>query len=136
MNTPNGKPTPPAGAKPWQSVLNPYYELIRGMRRSHLSYADIAARLEKECGISVTRSGVHAFVRARARRRAGYELPASETPPITVPVHTEAQASGVGSVDPALRQAQGMIPIKGRTYTDSTGREVPPPPKPFNPSEL
>ena len=136
MNTPDERPIPPAGAKPWQSMLNPYYELIRQMRRSHLSYADIAARLLKDHGITVTRSGVHAFVRARARRRVGYELPVSEVPPISAPVIAGAQCSGARSADPAPPRAHGMIPIKDRTYTDSTGREVSPPPKPFNPSEL
>jgi len=136
MNTPNGKPIPPAGAKPWHSALNPYYEMIRQMRRSHLSYADIAARLQKECGITVTRSGVHAFVRARARRRAGYELPESEPAPAFAPLPTGAHKDATRSADLPPRRSQGMIPVKDRTYTDSTGREVPPPPKPFNPSEL
>ena len=116
-------PVPPRGAKPWQSKLNPCLELIRQWRRAGLSYAAIAERLAGEHGIRMTRSAIHAFVRARARRKRGYELPPEE--------------SGRGMVSESKPMPSKQMPAGTvRRYTDAAGRVVAPPPPPFDPESL
>jgi seryl-tRNA synthetase len=59
--------------KPPRSRLEPYYELVKELRRRGRTYRDIADILAEECQLRVTASGIHAFVRTRsqAKRRLG-----------------------------------------------------------------
>ena len=59
--------------KPPRSRLEPYYELVKELRRRGRTYRDIAQILAENCQLEVTASGIHAFVRrrSRAKRRPG-----------------------------------------------------------------
>ena len=63
-----------------RSKLEPYYEVIRKLRRKRHTYAQIAHFLAEHFHVTVTRTNIHAFVAVRARRKARtlYELPAPE----------------------------------------------------------
>jgi IS30 family transposase len=75
--------------KPPRSRLEPYWDLIRELRRRGRTYRDIAQLLAEKFEVAVSPSTVHDFVRVRTRRRqrppqvesiAG-DAVASETPP-------------------------------------------------------
>ncbi len=59
--------------KPPRSRLQPYWELIRELRRRGQTFQDIAHILAEKCQVQVTASAVHDFVRKRfqAKRRPG-----------------------------------------------------------------
>lgn len=126
-------PKPPIGAKPWQSCLNPYAEEIRVWRHARLSYATIARRLAEKHELKVTRSAIHSFVRARARRRSYYELP--ELPRAMLSTRPEPNPRS-DSERLGVQRGPLLPTAPSRRYTDSSGREVPPPPKPIDPNEL
>jgi hypothetical protein len=77
--------------KPPRSRLEPYWELIRELRRRGRTYRDIAQLLAEKFEVAVSPSTVHDFVRVRTRPRQrsqqvelpAVEMPASET--ATVP---------------------------------------------------
>jgi hypothetical protein len=56
-------------AKPGRSRLEPFGELIDGLRQHGLTCRDIAAVLEEKCQFQTSKSAVNDFVRARSRRR-------------------------------------------------------------------
>jgi hypothetical protein len=55
--------------KKLRSRLEPYRELIREMRRRGRSYREIIHVLHKQCGVKVSISTLHDFVRLRSRSR-------------------------------------------------------------------
>ena len=55
--------------KPMRSRLEPYRELIEELRRRRRTFAEIAEILTVKCGVKVTGSGVHDFVRRRTSKR-------------------------------------------------------------------
>ena len=55
-------------AKPPRSKLEPYYELIRELRRRSKTYREIAKILEDNVGLRVDHSTIYDFVRIRGRR--------------------------------------------------------------------
>jgi hypothetical protein len=55
--------------KPPRSRLEPYGELIDELRHRGRTYRDIVDTLAKACGLQVSISTLHDFVRARARRK-------------------------------------------------------------------
>ena len=59
------------------SKLKPFRELIAGLRRKRVGYREIAKILSERCGLPVSKSAVHSFVRVRAmgRLRKQYEMP-------------------------------------------------------------
>jgi transposase len=63
-------------AKQPRSRLEPYRELIEELRKRKLTFQEIAAVLAAKCGVSVTGSGVHDYLR---RRRD----PRRESPPVS-----------------------------------------------------
>ncbi|NUQ64489.1 MAG: hypothetical protein HUU20_18645 [Pirellulales bacterium] len=71
-----------------RSKLEPYAELIRGLRQRRWTYGRIAAALRHQFGVTAAPSTVFAFVKVRARRKAGLALPAPVIAP-SVP-HTSA----------------------------------------------
>jgi hypothetical protein len=79
-------------SKPPRSRLEPYWELIRELRRRGRTYRDIAQLLAEKFEVAVSPSTVHDFVRVRTRRRQRsqqVESPAaaaavSETPPARI----------------------------------------------------
>ena len=60
-----------------RSKLEPYAQLIRGLRQRRWTYGQIAATLHTQFGVLMAPSTVFAFVKVRARRKAGFALPAS-----------------------------------------------------------
>jgi len=55
--------------KPPRSRLEPYREFIEELRSRGRTYRDIAEILAEKCALQVTASGVHDFVRTRARAK-------------------------------------------------------------------
>jgi len=53
--------------KPPRSRLEPYREFIEALRSKGRTYRNIAEILAEKCGVRVTGSGVHDFVRSRSR---------------------------------------------------------------------
>ena len=64
-----------------RSKLEPYAELIRGLRQRRRTYEQISDALRTQFRVVVAPSTVFAFVKVRARRRAGFVLPPPVTPP-------------------------------------------------------
>lgn len=52
--------------KPPRSRLEPYSELIEELRRRGRTYRDISDILAEKCGVQVTASGIHDFLRSRS----------------------------------------------------------------------
>ena len=68
-------------AEPARSKLEPYAELIRGLRQRRWTYAKIAQALRDDFDVTVAPNTVFAFVKARARKR---EVPAPAAPALPV----------------------------------------------------
>jgi hypothetical protein len=51
-----------------RSRLEPYRELIVELRSRKLTFQDIAVVLAEKCGVRVTGSGIHDFLRRRSRQ--------------------------------------------------------------------
>ena len=73
-----------ADDRPPPSKLEPYADLIRGLRQRRWTYRKIAATLRERFGLATGKSSIHDFVRVRARRPRlepppGHDLP--EQPP-------------------------------------------------------
>jgi hypothetical protein len=56
--------------KPPRSRLEPYRELIEELRSRGRTYRDIADILAEKCGVQVTGSGVHDYLKSRSRAKA------------------------------------------------------------------
>jgi len=69
-------------AAPLRSKLEPYYDVIRELRRKRCTYQQVATFFTERLGIRVSPSTVHAFVAVRAKRgrKSPYELPMIEAP--------------------------------------------------------
>jgi len=82
---------------PPRSKLEPYYDVIRELRRKRCTYHQVATFFTERLGIRVSPSTVHAFVAVRAKRgrKSPYELP-----PIDSPAEAEALAEPVEVSDP------------------------------------
>lgn len=61
--------------KPFQSKLEPYYDLIRDLREKQWSYRKIAEALGTEHGLNVSANAIFSFVKVRAKRRHVFTLP-------------------------------------------------------------
>ena len=68
-------------AAPARSKLEPYAELIRGLRQRRWTYQRIAQVLAQEFGVTVAANTVFAFVKVRAGKRDGPAPPISGAPP-------------------------------------------------------
>jgi hypothetical protein len=55
--------------KPPRSRLETYREFIEELRSKGRTYRNIAEILAEKCGVQVTGSGVHYFVRSRSRAK-------------------------------------------------------------------
>jgi hypothetical protein len=78
-----------ADDRPPHSKLEPYAELIRGLRQRRWTYRKIAAALRERFGLATGKSSIHDFVRVRARRPRlepppGHGLP-EQPPPSPTP---------------------------------------------------
>ncbi|MEI8088804.1 MAG: hypothetical protein WCG63_04330 [Opitutaceae bacterium] len=69
-----------ADDRPPQSKLEPYADLIRGLRQRRWTYRKIAAALRERFGLATGKSSIHDFVRVRARRPALEPPPGNEQP--------------------------------------------------------
>lgn len=106
--------------RPGLSKLEPFRDLIAGLRRKRVGYREIAKILSGRCGLSVSKTAVHSFVRVRAKRpRKQYELPdtfVQETPMVDT---TELQAR----LD-RLRQRQAPPPEPKKLFEYESGRPL------------
>ena len=76
--------------KPPRSRLEPYREFIEELRSRGRTYRDIAEILAEKCGLQVTASGVHDFVRSRTRAKDGSAGRSTIDPrPVSKPVAAE-----------------------------------------------
>jgi transposase len=82
------------------SKLEPYADLIRGLRQRRWTYSRIAAVLKERFGLATAPSTIHDFVRVRARRPKMGPLSASQA-------------------NPALGAAPGPAPQKRRFHLDA-----------------
>ncbi len=79
------------GAKPYQSKLIPYLELIRELRSNYTTYPEIARILREEHRLEVAPSTIFDFVKRRSKRREVYEIAPqphvtpAPPPPATIP---------------------------------------------------
>ena len=87
-----------------RSRLEPYWELIREMRRRGRTYREIAHVLADKCHVTVAASTVHDFVQVRSKNRPRKSQ--AELPPRAKPEETskpapaeETAASGPASQD-------------------------------------
>ncbi len=69
-----------ADDRPPRSKLEPYADLIRGLRQRRWTYRKIAAALRERFGLATGKSSIHDFVRVRARRPALEPPPGNEQP--------------------------------------------------------
>jgi hypothetical protein len=74
-----------ADGLPAQSKLEPYMELIRGLRQKRWTYRKIAAALKDRFGLSAAPSTIHDFVRVRAKQPHAGPLPQPRTPELPQP---------------------------------------------------
>jgi len=89
-----------------RSRLEPYWELIRELRRRGRTYREIAQILAEKCQVTVAPSTVHDFVRLRTRHRQRPQ-PTELRPP--------ESASGVDSIPVAGDIAPGAeSDVQGR----------------------
>jgi uncharacterized protein (DUF58 family) len=73
-------------AKPFQSQLVPHLEFIRSQRAARVPYAQIAAALHDGFGVKISPSSIHAFVKARSRKRDVYTILPALTASLPAPV--------------------------------------------------
>ena len=69
-----------ADDRPPPSKLEPYADLIRGLRQRRWTYRKIAAALRERFGLATGKSSIHDFVRVRARRPRLEPPPRNEQP--------------------------------------------------------
>jgi hypothetical protein len=65
---------PSSRGKPFQSKLEPFAAFIRDLRRRRNSYREIAARLRKGHGVTVSPSTIFSFVKVRSKHRKFYVM--------------------------------------------------------------
>ena len=105
--------------KPPRSRLEPYREFIEELRSRGRTYRDIAGILAEKCGLQVTASGVHDFVRTRARakdRSAGRGAKSNPLP-VSKPVAAETSPASA-SRDEGQRR---IAALKARNTTTEPG---------------
>ena len=62
------------GGKPFQSKLNPHFELIRRLREKRIPYPEIARVLREEQGLTVGPTTIFDFVKVRSKKRDVYTI--------------------------------------------------------------
>jgi hypothetical protein len=108
--------------KPPRSRLEPYGELIDGLRRRGRTYRDVVEILSERCQLQVSISTLHDFLRARSRRNknsarriAGDGLIAGTIPP---------RAAGGESVQkPSEEVRQRITALKARRPVTTPSRD-------------
>lgn len=96
--------------KPPRSKLEPYYELIRELRRRSKTYREIAKILEEHVGLCVDHSTIYDFVRLRARWARTPRHGVDQLPPRTLangaaPPESEAESVVLSSTWAASGEA-------------------------------
>ncbi len=101
------------GGKPFQSKLNPYFDLIRGLRRKRTPYPEIARILREQHGLAVGPTTIFDFVKVRSKKRVVYtmleDMPPRRPPTLSVPISSIP--------DSALPQPSSSDPME--THSDS-----------------
>jgi hypothetical protein len=94
--------------KPPRSKLEPYYELIRELRRQSRTYREIATILKDHVGVQVDHSTICDFVHLRARRartpRRTEELPPSPREHAASAPDSESRAPTPSTRSPAVER--------------------------------
>jgi hypothetical protein len=82
------------GPKPGRSRLEPYGDLVEGLRSRGFTCRDIAALLAEACQFRTSKTAVNNFVRAQARKRRNttrkLARTALSTPVVSKPVSSHA----------------------------------------------
>jgi hypothetical protein len=86
-------------AKPFQSQLVPHLQFIEELRARRVPYSQISAELISRMGLKVAASTIHAFVKARSRRRDVFTIATATS----LPAPATGSVSKTGSEDPIER---------------------------------
>jgi hypothetical protein len=86
-------------AKPFQSQLVPHLQFIEELRARRVPYSQISAELISRVGLKVAASTIHAFVKARSRRRDVFNI----APATARPAPATGSTSKTDSKDPIER---------------------------------
>ena len=106
--------------KPPRSRLEPYREFIEQLRSKGRTYRNIAEILAEKCGVQVTGSGVHDFVRSRSRPKVS-QAQISPTKTNQVAVDNPGIA-GIAPEVPSSKEVQRKIAaLKARNTTAEPG---------------
>ena len=106
--------------KSGRSRLEPYGELIEGLRDRGLTYRDLSEILTAELQLHIPKSTINDFVRERARRRrsAAREISRRVAPPPVVPKSVSLHSSqGLG--DEEVRQRIAALKARRPAATPS-----------------
>src|ERR1035441_2388208 len=95
--------------KPSRSKLDPYYELIRELRRRSRSYREIAKILDEHIGLRADHTTICDFVRIRARR--------AKTPRRVDQLHPKTPANGAA---PPESEAEPPVILTTSSASDGT----------------
>ena len=97
---------------PTRSKLEPYRELIRGLRQKRKTFPEIAQVLLTNYNVHIHPSNIHRFVKIRSKKqRSQFEIP--PTFPSTAPVLTDHLNSP--QLKAALRSPQPLQPANAFT---------------------
>ena len=84
-----------------RSGLEPYRELVLELRRRSFSYRQIAKLLADRCGLEISHSAIHDFVRKHGAMPPRVEPGGSEEPPAASAPSTSPERRGA---DPSIRE--------------------------------
>jgi hypothetical protein len=99
---------------PTRSRLEPYRELIRGLRQKRQTFAEIAQILLIHYNVRIDPSNIYRFVKLR-RKQTQLELSAPQAPNIPSSPTIRAQPSGG---NPAAKKRFHYDPEEGLTLSD------------------
>ncbi len=108
-----------------RSRLEPYRELIIELRSRKLTFQEIAELLAQKCGVRVTGSGIHDFLRRRNRRdyanlNIGQQRPSAQGP-VTRPLSELRKEPGTlaGNTEPFQFDANEPLKLKSASCRET-----------------
>ena len=84
-----------------RSGLEPYRELVLELRRRSFSYRQIAKLLAERCGLEISHSAIHDFIRKHGATPPLEKPSGSEEPPAAFAPNTTPERRGA---DPSVRE--------------------------------
>ena len=109
--------------KPPRSRLEPYGELIDGLRRRGRTYRDVVEILAEKCQLQVSISTLHDFLRARSRRNRNSARRIAADTPVANPIPTRA-ANGETLQQPSQDEVrQRIAALKARKPLTTPSRD-------------